>query len=85
MIKNEVVDYPKLYITTEGGGRVTICNFSGTVDIGLYSSVNPHGLGGSSYIRNKDDIDNKIKSVKETVWLSEEEKKACIDFLEGMK
>jgi hypothetical protein len=73
--------FPALSVFPESGGSISILNFGGTTDIGLFSSTNKHGLGGSHYIRDKGDVANKIEMVKRTIWLSEEEKNACVDFL----
>jgi hypothetical protein len=80
--------FEEIKVTPIEGGRVVISNYttlSGTGDIGSKSSINPHGLGGSEWIRNQADIDNHINSIKRTVWLNDEEKEALIQFLEDMK
>lgn len=78
---DQTYNFEKLVINTQEGGRVTITNYGGQADIGYMSSVNPHGLGGSEYIRHKDAVANHIEHVKKTVWLTKHEKRACIDFL----
>lgn len=94
MISRETNEYgfDKITVEPAEGGRVTIVNFltgddneDKTSDIGLFSSINMHGLGGSNYIRNKEDIDNKINSVNDHVWLNSAEKEALNSFLNEMK
>lgn len=77
-----------LEVNTSEGGRVTLTDFkteSGK-DIHLYSSLmNPHGLGYSKNMYTNVDIDKAIKETHETIWLEEDEKESCIDFLNKRK
>jgi hypothetical protein len=82
---NTEYGFEEIKVTPIEGGRVVITKYGGTVDIGSKSSINPHGLGGSEWIRNQADIDNHINSIKRTVWLNDEEKGALIQFLTDMK
>lgn len=75
-------DYECLEVHPLDGGTVKIIHYGGKSDIGLFLSTNPHGLGGSNYIRSEENIPKYVQRVKNTVWLTEEEKEQCIKFLE---
>lgn len=73
-------------LAAKGGGRVVISNFGKkyVTDIGSVSSVNPNGLGGNDWVRSVEDIERHVKEIERSRWLTEEEKRSCIDFLRGI-
>jgi hypothetical protein len=76
-------------VIPEEGGRITICDYrtegDKEVDIGLFSSINPHGLGGSDYIRNQKAVDKFIGRIDRTVWINEDQKTFLKNALETFK
>lgn len=86
--KQTICGFDSVLVVTEDGGRVKVTDYTNEnnkVDIGAVHSNNPHGLGFSSYIRNKADVINHINGIKRTTWITDEEKKELIELLKQIE
>lgn len=84
-ISTDEYGFRNLMVTPKDGGRISISHYGGESDIGYISSINKHGMGGSEYVRNLDDINNHSKGFMRTVWLNAEEISTLILFLESFR
>lgn len=88
VVKRYIDEYgfDTLVVTTSEGGRVSISNYGGSVDIGGISIMSPYGMGVSNYIRNKDDVDRHISSMRAIQWFDNSKQRiACTEFLESIR
>ncbi|WP_020621165.1 hypothetical protein [Paenibacillus daejeonensis] len=78
--------FREVELDAASGGRIVIADYGKeyVTDIGSVSSVNVHGLGGAEWIRSVEDIERHVKDIENTRWLSDEEKRSCIDFLRSI-
>lgn len=84
-IKKKVDEYgfTCLEIITADGGTVTIVSFKGrdSSALGLFSTINPKGLGASTYLTN-DNINYEKRKIETITWLNETEKMVIKSFLD---
>jgi hypothetical protein len=90
LVLSDIGNYPKIQVTTEKGGYFSVTDYRSDgrgedIDIGYITQSNTQGIGGGTYIKNRESLDQQILYVNQTSWLNDEEKEAIIAFFEMMR
>jgi len=81
--QSDIGDFNEWTVVTDHGGRIKVVDFGDQDgDMGMMSTMNGYGMGGSQYIRAKEGAGKQIESIKRTTWLNEDEKTFLIAALE---
>lgn len=81
--QSDIGDFNEWTVVTDHGGRIKIVDFGDKQgDMGMMSTMNGYGMGGSQYIRAKEGAGKHIESINRNTWLNEDEKTFLIAALE---